>query len=423
MRQLTTWVVTALFFAAAGAFSTWLFLHGDEEADEHAAATSEAPAEEEAPAVTRDKNGAVVLRMDEETQQRVGMRVEALQAARDQPQLIAYGSVQEDPSETFTLRAPVAGTIVTSSPGKWPMMGEQLAQGTSVGGLVPRLGPAERVDLESRLATARADVEDARASLVALRASLESKRQLNAGQQKIVSEQALQDAEAKVKSEEARLRAAQETVSTLEASVSAASKPADPISLVVAHAGRVVEVLAHPGESVESGQGLVRVSSFDRLLARVALTAGESVQNIASATVVVAGQEDRPLKVENHLLSPVVDPMAGGQTFLLQFSAKGRNIQPGMPVTARLSLPGEAVQGVVVPPGAIIRYVGAGWVYVKSGADTFVRREVPLIRSTDQGWFVTEGLAPNTPVVVEAAQTLLSEELKFQQGGGEEEEE
>jgi biotin carboxyl carrier protein len=352
----------------------------------------------------------------------VGLELDALAAATHQPELTAYGSVHENPDQTFTLRAPVAGTIVSASSGNWPGLGKVLPGGAEVGGLMPRLGPVERVDLESKLADARADAEDARASLVALRASLESKRQLNA-ERKIVSDQVLQEAEAKVKGEAARLRAAEETVKTLEQSMSAASRPADTIPLTVVRPGRVVEVIAHPGESVESGQALLRISSFHRMLAQVSLPVGQSLPQIASASVIVAGFEQHPFSVQESLPAPAVDPITGGQTFLFEFASDGLGIQPGMAVTARLSMPGQPQAGVMVPSPAVIRYAGAGWVYSASGQESFTRREIPLNHPTPEGWFVAEGLVPGTPVVVQAAQVLLSKELKFQEGGGEEEEE
>jgi hypothetical protein len=94
-----------------------------------------------------------------------------------------------------------------------------------------------------------------------------------------------------------------------------------------------------------------------------------------------------------------------------------------MPVTAHLSLPGEPKAGVMVPAAAVVRYAGTGWVYAASGDESFTRREIPLNHSVAGGWFVAEGLAPGTQVVTQAAQALLSKELKFQEGGGEEEEE
>ena len=122
--------------------------------------------------------------------------------------------------------------------------------------------------------------------------------------------------------------------------------------------------------------------------------------------------------------APTVDAVTGGQTLLLGFAPGELRVQPGMSVKARLKVAGELLKGVSVPQDAIVRYVGAAWVYVQTGEEAFTRREVRLDRLTDKGWFVAAGpLSPGDPVVSRAAQSLLSQELKFQTGGGEEEEE
>lgn len=421
MKQLITWFFSAVFFAAVGGLSAWLFMNrwqGEEHVEEPPAAES---AEE--PVLSRDQAGDVVVRMEEETQHRVGLRVEPVSAEMLRPQSVAFGSLQEDPSATFTLRAPLAGSVMAGPAPNWPKLGRQMRDGEKVGELAPRVGPIERIDLASRLASAHGDVEDAQASLEALRTSLASKQQLNAGGQKIISDQMLQEAEARFKSQEARLRAAQETVKTIEASMSGNSRTMEVLDLVLPRGGRVVEVLVQPGESVENGQSLLRISNYDRMLARVALPTGQAVPEIGVATVLLAGHEDQPLSVETGSLAASADPVTGGQTLLFEIATDGLSVQPGMPATARFDLPGEPLNGTLVPSGAIVRYVGAAWVYVQSDETHFTRHEVTLTKLTPKGWFVSEGLAPGSPVVVQAAQSLLSAELKFEAGGGGEEEE
>lgn len=76
---------------------------------------------------------------------------------------------------------------------------------------------------------------------------------------------------------------------------------------------------------------------------------------------------------------------------------------------------GEApVSGVVIPASAILRHDGKGWVFVQTGENNFSRREIPLDRAVDGGFFSAEFSATNR-VVVTGAQTLLSAELS---GGG-----
>jgi hypothetical protein len=61
-----------------------------------------------------------------------------------------------------------------------------------------------------------------------------------------------------------------------------------------------------------------------------------------------------------------------------------------------------------------VRQAGQAWVYVQMGNDTFTRRKISLDYPRDHHWFVTEGVGAADRIVIQGAQTLLSEELKDQ---------
>ena len=52
---------------------------------------------------------------------------------------------------------------------------------------------------------------------------------------------------------------------------------------------------------------------------------------------------------------------------------------------------------------------------LQTGDGGFVRREIPLDRPADKGWFIASGITAKDRVVVSGAQTILSEEVR---GGG-----
>ena len=64
---------------------------------------------------------------------------------------------------------------------------------------------------------------------------------------------------------------------------------------------------------------------------------------------------------------------------------------------------------MIVPSDAILRYEGKNWIYVQTGANEFSRREIPLDRSTENGWFISANLTNH--IVVDGTQTILSAEL------------
>ncbi len=67
---------------------------------------------------------------------------------------------------------------------------------------------------------------------------------------------------------------------------------------------------------------------------------------------------------------------------------------------------------MVVPRDAVVRTEGKGWVYVATGDDHFTRKEIALDRATENGWFVTNGVAAGDKLVITGAQSLLSEETE-----------
>lgn len=380
------------------------------------AAEKEAEVVKIPPRVRRAPGGETVVSLDPQAQARAGLATEALAPATLPQEIVAYGELQEDPALSFTLRAPIAGTLRRSTARDWPALGQTLADGSGVGTIEPRLAPVDRVNLTERLTSARAETAATSASLVASRAALARARTLNAEDEN-VSDRTLQEAEARVKGEEARLEAATETVRLIQSALATAA----PVPLRVQRGGQVVEVLAQPEEAIESGQPILRVARFDQFIARVDVPAGQAVPaSVSTARIVPLGHEDRPLRGERVSLAAAVDPKTQGQPFLFRIRDPGLNLRPGLAVTAYLTRPGAPRHGVLIPRSALVRFAGLAWVYVQVSAAEFSRRDVTLDRPAEKGW-LSASLKPGERIVVRGAQTLLSEELKSQIQVGEEE--
>jgi hypothetical protein len=411
IRRLLRWVIGAAVVACVAALLVWAFLGGRQEL---ARERERERALKVPPRTARTQAGEVVVTLDRETQKRIALRTEALAARTLEPEVAAYGSLQEDASRSFTLRAPVAGQLRPPPGRDWPAIGTTLADGVVVGQIEPRIAPVERVDLASRLAAARAEADAVTASLAAARAAWERAKALNA-ENKIVSDRAVQEAEARVKGEEARLRAFNETARLIDASLRATTGATGARHLVAERGGEVVEVLAQPGEAVESGLPILRLARFDRLVARVHLPAGQNIDRMApTARIVVFGHEAQPLRGVRIGLGAAADPTTRGEIFLFRVEPAGFPLRPGASVTAYLPVAGRARRGVVVPRAAIVRAEGRAWAYLQVGEQGFARREVQLETPTETGWFMAAGFKAGDRVVVDGAQTLLSEEFKSQ---------
>lgn len=402
------WLTAGLVVAGLGALFIWAFLAG--RAEQAAEGDRERPIT--APQrVSRGPGGEIVVTLDRATQTRIGLQVLTLIPSARALELVTPGTLQEDPSRAFTLRAPIAGTLRAPPTGGWPRLGAFLNDRAIIGGIEPRLAPSTKVDLESRLAAAQSEVVAATAAVAAARAAFERASDLNA-HGKVVADRAVEEADARLKGEEARLTAANQQVRLTAEALKAAVGPTAPMLLRLTQGGEVLEIRAQPGEAIESGQPILRVARFDTLVAKVEVPAGERVApHVETARIVVIGHEDHPLRGELMALA-ASDPNTHGQTLLFRMSAEGVPLRPGQAVIAYLPTSGMPHGGVVIPRPAIVRVAGRAWAYVEIGTAQFTRREVQLDHPTEAGWFVGSGFTSRERVVVTGAGALLSEELK-----------
>ena len=409
MTRSIKWLLAIVISVAVIALGAYGFMAGRREQAEER--EREKPVK--VPARTaRGPNGEVIVTLDRETQARIGLKSQAVNSEAVYPEVAAYGRLEEDPGASFVVRAPVAGTLRTIDSTQWPRLGETLTGGQSFGLVEPRLAPFERVDLGNRLTSAQAEVESAQANLDASRAEYERLKALNTN--KNVSDRAVQEADARRKGDQARLDAARKNVAQLESATKAQAGGAGPVPLIT-HAGEVVEVFAHPNEAVESGAQILRLTAFDSMLARVDLPAGEAANSkITSARIVPVGHENRQVRGERVSLASSVDPRTLGEGYVFRVSGLGSILRPGAAVAAYIQLPGKPANGVLIPQSAVVRTAGKTFVYRQVGDDQFTRAEVPLDRSTSQGWLVTAGVAPGDRIVIIGGQILLSEEQKSQ---------
>jgi hypothetical protein len=399
--------IMALGGLVAGAIFAYRIMSREREMEAEMEKAVQAPSR-----LARSAERDVQVVLDGDTRKRIALQVETLGEALFRPERIAYGRLQEDPSHSLTLRVPVAGFLRKVEDRTWPALGEKVVDGTLIGRLVPRFAPAERADLHARMSGSRAEAEQAQAALVASRAALSRARTLHAEEQ-IVSGRALQEAEARVKSDEIRQKSSGELAAFFESALSG-NGPTASLSIIAEQGGEVVELLAHPGEAVESGQAILRLARYDSLFARVTLATGERFEGKPSqAAIVPVGYEDWPLKGEWVAAAPA-DPQAPGETHLFRVAAGELGLRPGLAIVAKLELPGEPRKGVLIPSPAVVRFGGKIWAYLEVADGKFMRREMEEAASLEKGWFVSSGFKAGDKVVVGGAGLLLSEELKSQ---------
>ena len=171
-----------------------------------------------------------------------------------------------------------------------------------------------------------------------------------------------------------------------------------------------------PGAERQPDKFLEGLRNFTVLI-RVDLPAGERMENQSqTARIVSLAEKAAPVTAVCFDLLPVLDAQTQQQGVLFTADpAAGNRLTPGEAVTAFIKTPGEPVHGVVVPASAILRHEGAGWVFVQTDTNQFVRAAIPLDRLMAGGWFVSESLSATNRIIVSGAQSVLSAELS---GGG-----
>ncbi|GMU34369.1 MAG: HlyD family efflux transporter periplasmic adaptor subunit [Planctomycetia bacterium] len=405
-----------LAVVAVVGLSAWLIPRACSTALKHEGDNATQGDKKATPPVTlaRDAEGRRIFTVSKEVQERVGLTVQKLTPSQMQPHVRAIGQIEADPSQSFMLRSPVAGFLAIPDGTTWPRLGERISAGATIGSVRPRLSPVERYDLSTRLMQAHADVEEINADLVAAKSSYENKKRLNENG-KVVSDRALEEAQAKVKSGEARLQASVETVRLLEDAMVQGRNQQSALPLVAQRAGEIVEMLAQPGEAVESGQLLLKTDDFAHLIARVTVSPGTILsQTPISAQIQVLGEETDVFQAKVISCVPADASAGRGQTFLASIDVGDKLLRPGMAVAATLESAGTPIEGVIVPRSAIIRFGGSTYVYVQSDEEQFTRKQFEAEAPDEAGSFVRRGLTADDRVVVVGAGILLSEELRAQ---------
>lgn len=260
---------------------------------------------------------------------------------------------------------------------------------TEVDALATVLSPQALIELRNRYVAAAAQADKAAAALAASRREYERVKQLH-GDDRNVSDRALQAAEAAWRSDAADAQAAQ----AARDAIGKGGRPVWGEALTAAVAGNTAI--------------FQQLASQKAVLLRVAAPAGTRLHE-APATASVIGDDGVARPAELLSPAPQTDPRIQGPTFF--YTAPADGLLPGSILTARLPV-GSAESGATVPATAVLSWQGQSWFYVERTPGHFVRRALRDAVPVEQGWFMP-GLS-SLQVVVRGAQSLLSEELRGQ---------
>ncbi len=158
----------------------------------------------------------------------------------------------------------------------------------------------------------------------------------------------------------------------------------------------------------QRGQLLAEIAAGKAALVRIDTPSGEGLAGLKTVELdlgplgqVRASVLGRAPAADPRLLSPGVIATARGPGV--------RSLSVGLAAPVKLAI-AAAATGVVAPRAALVRSKGKTWVYVRTGAETFLRKEVEDGRSEAAGLFTPAGFKPGEQVVTHGAAALFAAE-------------
>jgi hypothetical protein len=250
-------------------------------------------------------------------------------------------------------------------------------------------------ELRGRYLAASAEAAAARATLAAAEAEYRRMEKLF-GDDRNVSEQAMQAAQARYRMELSRQAAADQTTTSLRDAIRGA------------WGETVTGWAANPDSQIM--RSLLRQTAFLVQLVLPHDVPRSALHGKVYVASTLARENSRAASFVAD--SPQIDPAFPGETYF--YLVNGGGFRAGMRVVARMTMPGPLRSGVIIPAAAVVWHAGKAWAYVKDEGDSFARFEVSTVEELDGGWFNPTGFDEDDEVVVSGAQLLLSEELKYQ---------
>jgi hypothetical protein len=257
---------------------------------------------------------------------------------------------------------------------------------------------AHLTELSTNYATAKSQLHTTQAKLALSRAAFQRARALYQGLPQTISLAQFQTAEASFQVDQASVAAAESQVRALTQTAGQVWGPVFARALV------------------EGAPILTRLIERQDVLVQLTLRPGELV-TMPPAIAFVQSERGSRISIDYASAATKTDTRIQGPSFFYTAPAES-GLQPGMNVLAFIAAE-QQVTGALVPASAVVWLQGHSWVYVQTGAESFVRYEITTDLPATGGGYVATTLPPDASVVTQGAQMLLSEEFRAQLRFGE----
>ncbi|MBL8206220.1 MAG: efflux RND transporter periplasmic adaptor subunit [Blastocatellia bacterium] len=389
-----------------------------------------AKAPETAAPAAEASTGTVKFLMEQ--QWRVKMMLAKAESQEVAQRITATGRVIPAAQHQAIVAPPVGGLIAGNI---LPRIGQRVARGQTIAVLRQALTAAESSQIaaaNSQIAAANAQLQIESARFEAERRSLtekiaaakaeldEAKHDFDRTQRlyarQAISQQRVEQEEARFKVAEANHNAALEQIEVLKATEKSKAIPpaTTPTNYTVTApiAGTIVKVHKAMGEQVAPGEAIVEIVNLETIWVEAPIFERdlEKLRGRTRAVFTTTADPETELSGTVVDISPVIDAEKRTANVIFAVPNKGQRLRIGMQADVRLDT-GESVDALVIPAAAVLEHEGKKIVYVLLSGEEFERREVTLGQEVSGRVAVLSGLKAGERVVTQGALQLKLQEL------------
>ncbi len=366
-----------------------------------------------------------------EQQWRVNMMLAKAESREVTGQIYATGRVIPVAQNHAIVAPPVGGMIADSG---LPRIGQRVARGQSLAVLrqTPTAAEASQIAaanaqlriegtrLESEHRAMTEKLNAAKAGMNEAKHDYERSQRLYARQ--AISQQNLEQDEAKYKVAEAGYNAGVKQLEVLNASER--NRSVEPIvtdnsyNMIAPISGVIVKVHKAMGEQVAPGEAIVEIINLETVWVEAPIFERD-LEKLSGRTRALFTTTTYPgIEFKGSIvdISPVIDPQKRTANVIFAVPNGGRALRIGMQADVRLDT-GENLNAVIIPAAAVLEHEGKRIVYVLLSGEEFERREVRLGDEVGGEVAVLAGLKAGERVVTQGALQLKLQELNPAEAG------
>ncbi|MBI4817435.1 MAG: efflux RND transporter periplasmic adaptor subunit [Deltaproteobacteria bacterium] len=344
--------------------------------------------------------GPIVLA--KESQFLLGILTETVAERELRDRVVALGQVMPRSDRHAALFASQPGRVLPGPSGRFPYLGERVKRGQILAVVEASLSATDLAQLGSQRIRAEVRVAQVDAELQQSKRNLERVRSLEG----VVATREIQEAEVSL---EVAFGAYQQAVRERDLLAPTRGGGLSHFSLASPLDGVVGDTDVSPGEQVDTSRRLFVV--FDPAVVWVEARVYEAdlgrIERTGDARISVEAYEGASFSGSLFALAPLVDPATRTTKAVFEVPNPDGRLRPGMFAEVLIAA-GQPRRALAVPDAALVNLDGKQVVFIHTGPEEFVLREVALGSRDGTYWAVRAGLSAGDRVATQGVHQLRS---------------